>query len=92
MGIGLALVIKGNSSAGGSTIIAKIFSSNSEIKQGSVILFIDIIIIYSDKTNVLWSIISIYITSKIIDTILTGNLNKKIVYLVTGKLIFSQNL
>jgi uncharacterized membrane-anchored protein YitT (DUF2179 family) len=91
IGIGLALVIKGNSSAGGSTILARIISSKTEIKPGVVILIIDTIIIFSalfvlsDTATILWSIISIYITSKVIDTILTGTLNKKIVHLVTNK-------
>ena len=91
VGLGLALVIKGNSSAGGSTIIAKIISSKTEIKAGQVILVIDIIIILSalfifeDRTKILWSVISIYITAKMIDYILTGSLNKKVVYLVTQK-------
>lgn len=91
IGIGLALVIKGNSSAGGSTIIARIVSSKSEIKPGQVILIIDSLIIFSslfvidDTAKVLWSIVSIYITTKVIDMILTGSLNKKVVYLVTNK-------
>ena len=91
VGVGLALVIKGNSSAGGSTILAKIISSKTEIKPGQVILTIDLIILISslfiieDTAKVLWSIISIYITTKVIDIILTGNLNKKVVYLVTQK-------
>ena len=91
IGIGLALVIKGNSSAGGSTIIARIIASRSEIKPGIVILAIDSLIILSslfifeDTARVLYSIISIYITSRIIDTILTGRLNKKVVYLVSKK-------
>lgn len=91
IGIGLALVIKGNSSAGGSTIIARIVSSKTEIKPGQVILIIDSLIIFSslfvfdDTAKVLWSIVSIYITTKVIDMILTGSLNKKVVYLVTNK-------
>ena len=91
VGLGLSLVIKGNSSAGGSTIIAKIISSKTEIKPGQDILVIDIIIILSalfifvDRTKILWSVISIYITAKMIDYILTGSLNKKVVYLVTQK-------
>lgn len=90
IGVGLALVIKGNSSAGGSTIIARIVSANSEIKPSTVILVIDSLIILSslfifeDTQKVLWSIVSIYITVKIIDKILTGNLNKKVVYLVSN--------
>lgn len=91
IGLGLALIIKGNSSAGGSTIIARIVASKTEIKPGQVILVIDTLIIFSalfvfnDTAKVLWSIVSIYITSKVIDVILTGRMNKKIVHLVTNK-------
>lgn len=91
IGIGLALVIRGNSSAGGSTIVARIISSKTEIKPGQVILVIDTLIIVSslfildDTAKILWSIISIYVTTKVIDVMLTGNLNKKVVYLVTKK-------
>ena len=91
IGLGLALVIKGNSSAGGSTIIAKIVSSKTEIKPGQVILILDSLIVFSslfiidDTAKILWSVISIYITTKVVDFILTGSLNKKVVYLVTQK-------
>ncbi len=91
IGIGLALVIKGNSSAGGSTIVARIVASKTEIKPGQVILIIDSLIILSslfvfdDTAKVLWSIVSIYVTTKVIDMMLTGSLNKKVVYLVTNK-------
>jgi len=91
IGVGLAFVIKGNSSAGGSTILARIIASKTEIKPSTVILVIDSAIILSslfiieDTAKVLWSIISIYITTKNIDTIHTGRLNKKVVYLVTQK-------
>lgn len=91
IGVGLALVIKGNASAGGSTIIARIVSSKSEIKPGVVILIIDSIIILSslfifeETERVLWSIVSIYISARVIDTMLTGRLNKKVVYLVSQK-------
>lgn len=92
IGLGLALVIKGNSSAGGSTILARIISSKTEIKPGQVILIIDSLIvlsslmIFEDTAKVLWSVISIYVTTKVIDFILTGSLNKKVVYLVTNKI------
>lgn len=91
IGIGLALVIKANASAGGSTIVARIIASKSEIKPSTVIMVIDSLIILSslfifdDTARVLYSIVSIYVSSKIIDTILTGRLNKKVVYLVTNE-------
>lgn len=92
IGIGITLVIKADSSAGGSTIIARIVSIKTEIKAGAVLLVIDSMIILSsllileDKEKILWSIVSIYVTSKVIDTILTGRLDKKVVYLVTDKI------
>jgi uncharacterized membrane-anchored protein YitT (DUF2179 family) len=91
VGIGLALIIKGNSSAGGSTIIARIVASKSEIKPSQVILILDVLIvlsalfIFDDNVKILWSIVSIYITSKVIDMMLTGRLDKKVVHLVTNK-------
>ncbi|WP_024955226.1 YitT family protein [Sulfurospirillum arcachonense] len=91
VGVGIALVIKGNSSAGGSTIIARIVSSKTEIKPSQVILVIDTLIVLSalfildDNVRVLWSVVSIYVTTRVIDMILTGSLNKKVVYLVTNK-------
>ncbi|WP_331773909.1 YitT family protein [Sulfurospirillum sp. 1612] len=91
IGVGIAIIIKGNSSAGGSTIIARIVASNTEIKPGQVLLFLDFCIVFSalfildDNVRVLWSIVSIYITSRVIDMVLTGNLNKKVVNIVTEK-------
>ena len=45
IGFGVGLIIKGNASAGGSTIVARIVASNSHIKPAQVILFIDLLII-----------------------------------------------
>ena len=91
IGIGVGLILQGNSSAGGSTIIAKIVCANSEIKPGQVILFLDFLIvissiyIFNDVEKALWSIISIYITSRCIDMLLSGGPSKKVVHLVTNK-------
>lgn len=91
IGIGVGFVLQGKSSAGGSTIIAKIVCANSELKPGQVILFLDFLIIISsiyvfvDIEKALWSILSIYITSRCIDTFLSGSPSKKVVHLVTNK-------
>ena len=91
IGIGLALIIKGRSSAGGTMIIAQIVSSKTELKPGQVILLLDVLVlfvslfVFEDRAKVLWSIVSIYVTSRVIDTVLTGRLDKKVVHLVTNK-------
>jgi len=91
IGLGVGLILQGNASAGGSTIIAKIVCANSEIKPGQVILFVDFFIIVSsiyvfgDIDKALWSILSIYVTSRCIDIFLSGSPTKKVVHLVSNK-------
>ncbi len=91
IGFGVGFIIKGNSSAGGSTIIAKIIASNSHIKPAQVILISDIIIVVSsiyvfkDFEKAVLSIMSIYVTAKAIDIVLTGTLTTKVIHITTSK-------
>jgi uncharacterized membrane-anchored protein YitT (DUF2179 family) len=91
IGFGVGLILRGDASAGGSTIIAKIVSAHSEIRPSQVILTIDAVIIvlsifvFIDLERALWSIVSIYVTAKVMDILLSGAPNKKIVHLVTRK-------
>ena len=91
IGLGVGLIIKGNSSAGGSTIIARIAHEKLRIKPAKIILLVDIVIVVSsiyvfkDIEKALWSIVSIYATSKAIDTVLTGTLTTKIIHITTDK-------
>lgn len=92
VGVGVGLILKGNASAGGSTIIARIVSSRSHFRPGQVILALDLLIIVSsgfvfhDIERALWSLISIYVTSKCIDTILTGAPTEKVVHIVSSRI------
>ncbi len=92
IGMGLGLIIKAKSSAGGTTIIAAIVSSKSHYKASEVLFIFDVIIIllsffvFSDVDKVLFSVISIYSTTKIIDVILSGRSTKKTVHLVSSKI------
>lgn len=89
IGAGVGLVLKGNASAGGTTIIARIVSNFSHIKPAQVVLSIDVIIvvaigfIFSDVEKALWSMLSIYATTQLIDKILTGAAKEKIVHIVS---------
>ncbi len=89
IGAGVGLVLKGNASAGGTTIIARIISSRSHIKPAQVILVLDILVvialgfIFQDIEKALWSMLSIYITSRLIDKTLTGAIPEKIVHITS---------
>lgn len=89
VGIGIGLILKSNASAGGTTIIARIIASKTQIKPGRVILLLDALIVISvgvlfkNLEGVLWSIISIYIAAIVIDKIITGGVSEKLVNIVS---------
>jgi uncharacterized membrane-anchored protein YitT (DUF2179 family) len=91
IGIGLGLIFKGGASAGGGTIIAKIVTSKTNMKTGNVILVLDAIVVvlagvvFKSIELALWSMISIFAASKLIDTILTGRQSEKIVHISSAK-------
>lgn len=89
IGIGIGLVLKANASAGGTTIIARIIASKTQLKPGTVIMLLDAIIIvgvgilFKNFEGVLWSIISIYVSAIVIDKIVTGGVSEKLVNIVS---------
>ena len=78
VGAGLGLIFKGGASAGGGTILAKIIAANSGMKTSNVILLLDALVVasaglvFKSVELALWSLISIYVASKVIDIILVG--------------------
>ncbi|MDX2493998.1 MAG: YitT family protein [Desulfuromusa sp.] len=99
VGVGVGLILRGNASAGGTTIIARLVAARSQYKPGQVILAFDVFIIvasgfvFQDIERALWSMISIYATSKCIDMILTGTLSEKVVHIASNKAdLLSQNI
>ncbi len=87
VGAGIGFIFKGGGSAGGGTIIARIITSKTSLKTGTVILILDTIVIiatgvvFKNVELALWSMISIFITTKMIDVILTGRPNGRIVHI-----------
>ncbi len=88
-GIGIALVLKAQASAGGTSIVARILAKYTRIRPAQTVLFMDMIIlitvgfIFRDMEQVLWSMISIYVTAQVIDKLLTGGVSEKIVHIVS---------
>jgi uncharacterized membrane-anchored protein YitT (DUF2179 family) len=91
MGIGLGLIFKGGASAGGASIIARILNNKFKVKTGTIIMMIDGLVIlmaglvFKSIELALWSLISIYVASKLIDMILVGAQNQKIVHISSVK-------
>ncbi|MDX2368757.1 MAG: YitT family protein [Colwellia sp.] len=91
IGAGIAIVMKGQASAGGTTIVAQIVARYSSFRSAQVIMFFDMIIIiavaivFKDMELALWSLIGIYVTTKVIDKILTGAVAEKVVHIISNQ-------
>ncbi len=78
LGIGLGIVFKANGSTGGSDIVAQIFSQKRIMTAGNTFILIDFIVIslagfcFKGVEYALWGFIALYVSSKIVDVIITG--------------------
>ena len=92
VGIGTALILKSNSSTGGSELISNIVKSyNPNANMGKVIMIIDItvvlvsVIVFRKVEIGLYSAIDIYIMGKVIDIIVEGVYFTKLIIIISDK-------
>jgi len=90
MGTGISLIMLRGATTGGIDIIAKLINRRfRHITVGRIILFIDALVIgfaavaYRNIESVLYSVISIYATSRIMDAVLYGADKGKMIYIIT---------
>ncbi|WBX73515.1 YitT family protein [Tenacibaculum pacificus] len=92
VGLGIGLIFKGDASAGGGAIIARILKDKYDFKPGTVILTLDICIVllsalvFKDLELALWAMLSIFVASKFIDLVVTGRKQNKIVHIASDDL------
>ena len=93
-GAGLALIFYRGGSTGGTDIVARILHEKMpHISQGTLILFVDAVVVVSSAfvfgniENALYATICIFMTSKLIDTVLYGvsRNNGKLLFIITSK-------
>lgn len=91
MGLGLSLVLLRGATTGGVDIIAKLINrKRRHISVGRVILIMDAVIIglaafvYKNIESALYSVLAMYISSKVMDTVLYGADKGKIIYAITA--------
>ena len=84
IGLGVGMVLRGNASAGGPTIIARIIAARTRIRPGQVILVVDIAIVafsalvFGAVGPALWSLLSVIVTGRCVDVALSGSLSGKL--------------
>ncbi len=93
-GAGLALIFYRGGSTGGTDIVARIMHEKMpHVSQGNLILLVDALVVISSAfvfgniENALYATICIFMTSKLIDTVLYGvsRNNGKLLFIVTAK-------
>ena len=92
MGVGTAIILKANSSTGGTDLISYITKAyKPTIKVGEIIILLDIVIvalniIFLKELEIgLYSTIAIYLMGKIIDILFEGIYFTKLIYIVSNK-------
>lgn len=89
VGFGLGFIIEGNASAGGPSVIAKIISQKTKIKESKLIIGLDALIVigagivFENIESTLWSLVTVYISLKSLDIILSGRAVFKMVHIST---------
>lgn len=91
VGIGTAVILKNNSSTGGSDLLTRIFKKyKPTLKSGNIITVIDIIIvllnvIFFKKIEIgLYSAIAIYLMGKMIDILFEGIYFTKLLFIISN--------
>lgn len=90
IGLGVGLVILGRSSTGGTTVIGEIVAMKTKYKTSEILLFIDALImfssifVYGDMEKSLYSVIGVYVTSRVIDILLSGKPSQKALNIVSN--------
>lgn len=92
IGIGLALVLKVNSSTGGTDLVAYIIQDfNCNIKMSNIIIIIDILVLLANIITFreieigLYSAITIFIVGKMLDIVFEGINFCKLIYIISDK-------
>lgn len=91
IGFGLGLIFKSKATSGGSDIIAMIISKYTKISPGQLLIYIDSVIVlvgliaFHDWRIPLYSWIVIFITGKVVDSVLTGANYDKSLFIITDK-------
>ncbi|ATD30961.1 YitT family protein [Macrococcoides bohemicum] len=90
LGIGLGLVYRGNGSTGGTATLAQIVKKYTDLSSGFCQLIVDafVVILSAFVFNfelALYALISIYVTSKVIDIVQLHAGDNKLVFIITTK-------
>jgi uncharacterized membrane-anchored protein YitT (DUF2179 family) len=86
VGAGIGLIFKGEASAGGWSLLARLIAERFRLGVGQCIVLLDSLVIVSsaivfrDIESALWAGIGVYVTGLVVDLVLTGKAGAKLVH------------
>ena len=89
IGSGLGLIMLVGASTGGIDIVVKMLNARFNISIGRAFLMIDgavilfAAVIYKDFESSLYSVIAVFVSSKVVDIILCGSIDSKAIFIIT---------
>jgi len=92
MGVGLGLIFKSRATSGGTDIVAMMISKYTRMPVGQLMIAVDStivllgLVVFQDWKIPLYSLIVIFITGKVIDTILEGMNYDKVLLIVSDEI------
>lgn len=90
LGVGLGIVYRGNGSTGGTTLLAQILKKYTGLSSGFSQLFVDGAVVITsalvfDFELALYALMSIYVTSKVIDFVQLQSSSTKLILVITDR-------
>lgn len=91
LGLGLGLIFKSKATSGGTDIVAMIISKYTKLPVGQLLIYVDSAIVllglavFQDWKIPLYSLIVIFITGRVIDTIMQGINYDKTLFIISDK-------
>ena len=91
LGVGLALIFKSKATSGGTDIVAMMISKFTKLPVGQMMIAVDStivllgLVVFKDWKIPLYSLIVIFITGKVVDTLLEGMNYDKVLFIISDK-------
>lgn len=91
IGVGVGMIFKSKATSGGTDIVAMMISKKTKMPVGQLMILVDSaivlvgLIVFQDWKIPLYSLIVIFITGKVIDTILEGMNYDKVLFIISDK-------
>lgn len=91
IGAGLGLIFRAKATTGGTDIVAQVLNRYTRIPVGQLLMQVDAAIVclgvvaFRDIKLALYALVTIYVTGRVVDALLTGLSYEKAVYIVSDK-------